>query len=320
MIWKYFVRPESSSDHGTAYQLRNLLGRSNVVTKPKKNLNACEDFLILLLRAYVTYAAMDVLQMENVDDAPNTLAEDLWLKSNEYRRKVLDSILTTIIDKFVDVKYNSEPMSSKDVVFSYAKQLISIGCLYMEFADGVKEGDGERVLRCWRYFMVAFRNSNRKNYALEAVQLLYQYHYVMSPQLSEEMIFARFINVRGFPGRNISMDLHMEHLNREIKNGIDHLGCNKTKSAITRLGKVIGSLTPILNNFDEENDVKEHHTRHKAPSDKDEVYKIVDHLKKHKVFCYCDGRKYSYFRNVFTSLLHKSKENELVAWITTHIN
>ena len=52
---------KSASEHGTAHQLRNLVGRTNVTTKPKNDMNACEDFMLLLLHSYITTAALEVL-------------------------------------------------------------------------------------------------------------------------------------------------------------------------------------------------------------------------------------------------------------------
>ena len=39
---------------------------------------------------------------------------------------------------------------SKDSVQEYAKETLSLGLLLFEFKDGIREGDGNRVLRCWK--------------------------------------------------------------------------------------------------------------------------------------------------------------------------
>ena len=35
IIWKYFVSQKSASQHGTLYQIRNLIGHTKVVTKTR---------------------------------------------------------------------------------------------------------------------------------------------------------------------------------------------------------------------------------------------------------------------------------------------
>ena len=41
-----------------------------------------------------------------------------------------------------------------------------MGCFYLEFNDAIKDGDGIRILRCWRYILPMFVGSGRKNYAI----------------------------------------------------------------------------------------------------------------------------------------------------------
>ena len=53
------------------------------------------------------------------------------------------------------------------------------------------------------------------------VILLHDFLHRLSPKEAERLIFNRFINTSGHPGRNISCDLHIEHLNRELKNCIN---------------------------------------------------------------------------------------------------
>ena len=123
-------------------------------------------------------------------------------------------------------------------------EVISLGLFFEEYVDAVREGDGSRVLRCLKYLLPSFKGSNRKNYSLEVLHTLYQYYYVLSPREAEEMLWCRFVNVSGLPGRNIAADLQMEHLNRVLKDSI-HQPSNKS---ITHAGKVNDWLTKQLVN------------------------------------------------------------------------
>ena len=116
----------------------------------------------------------------------------------------------------------------------------------MEFSDAIREGDGERVLRCWRYLLPIFKASGCKNYACESLHLIYQHSYVLSPRLSSQLLWSRFVNVHGLPGRNIPLDLHGEHLNRLAMDAIRNLRANKSEEAIKRVGRSIGTLSPVL--------------------------------------------------------------------------
>ena len=65
------------------------------------------------------------------------------------------------------------------------------------------------------------------------------------------------MNTSHLPGRNIPLDLHMEHSNRLAKSAMRNLGSNKTREkSIARVGRSLGTLVPLLERFDEENAVK----------------------------------------------------------------
>ena len=121
-------------------------------------------------------------------------------------------------------------MTSAGTVLEYSHEVLSLGLLFLELKDAVREGDGDRVLLDWKYLLLLFKASGRKNYAIEALTLLSQYHLLFPPYLAEQLKWSRFVNVHGFPGHNISRDLHMEHLNRLVKTAINGLGANKSQS------------------------------------------------------------------------------------------
>ena len=113
---------------------------------------------------------------------------------------------------------------------------MGLGLFYVEYCDAIKEGDGLCILRCWRYLWPLFKIARRTNYTLEAFYMLYNSHFVYSPRQAEQLIWCRCVNTHGLQGRNIPMDLHMEHLNFLCKEAISALGANKTPKAICRMG------------------------------------------------------------------------------------
>ena len=75
----------------------------------------------------------------------------------------------------------SDHDNTDDGFLEYGKEVFSLGILYLEFRDTIKEGDGQRVMRCWKFFLLLFRGAGRKNYSLEAFNFLCQYHYYLPP-------------------------------------------------------------------------------------------------------------------------------------------
>ena len=52
------IQIQLNNGKGTMYQLKNLIGRSAVPNDPEKNMNAAEDFMLLLVHAFVAAASM----------------------------------------------------------------------------------------------------------------------------------------------------------------------------------------------------------------------------------------------------------------------
>lgn len=149
-----------------------------------------------------------------------------------------------------------------------------------------------------RYMLPMFINTARKNYAIEAFRLLYQHDYQLPPRQATQLLYSRFVNVSGLPGRNICADLHMEHLNAAGKGCIKGLGANKTEEAIQRSTRALGTIVPVLEQFDGENNMTASSGAHKRASTEKDLSIIVRELQKSKVFDTIPGRKHSSFQRM----------------------
>ena len=129
---------------------------------------------------------------------------------------VLDSAVQSIIPESVDISFSKSPRkqvpNSEDHVVEYAKETLSMGLIFLEFKDAIREGDGDRVLRCWKFLFLFFRASGHTNYTLEALTLLSHYYYLLPPRYAEQLKWSRFINTQGKQGANIPLDLHMQRV------------------------------------------------------------------------------------------------------------
>ena len=319
MIWKRLYKATSGSDHGTLYQLRNLVQRRNIGKQPKKDFNAHHDFFNVVLTSHILAAAMEVFGMDNLEDEPceGLVPPGMDTMPKEEREEVLQYLVGLILDSYIDINHclldgDGDPNNSKsdingevsknnyehdnsvevsgsqddeksncddetskddieegsnieekdtdnttksrtsknkddeDYVKVYAEEVLTLGMIYSEYSDAIKEGDGLRGMRCWKFLMLIFKAAQRKNYACEAFNLLAQEKFILSPRMSQ-LVWSRFVNTQGGVGKNIPADLHMEHLNRVLKDGIKGLGANKTDRAITRLGKCIDSIYKVCN-------------------------------------------------------------------------
>lgn len=247
--------------------------------------------------------------------------EITWTQTDEERKTIVDNVTAAIVDTFVSLDYSgpsSDTGVSQDGVYSYATNLLTLGCFYLEFRDAIKEGDGLRVLRCYRYMLPMFISSGRKNYAIETLNLLLQHDFLLSPRLSEELIWGRFINTHGQAGKNIPNDLHCEHLNRLCKGCISDLQANKTEESISRVARALGTIHPVLHKFDTENDVCNTTSTHREVKHTKDLKMVVELLQKVSAFSKTSARKHASFSKP-RDPLHAMSHNETLEWIKDHI-
>ena len=60
------------------------------------------------------------------------------------------------------------------------------------------------------------------------------------------------------------VDLHMEHLNKIAKDVLN-IGSNKSQKSIQRIDRAIGTLSPVMDNFDAINNVTRDSSNQKKP-------------------------------------------------------
>ena len=116
--------------------------------------------------------------------------------------------MKAVCGKYIDSNFSAERKTDSDIdhVLEYVKEALTLGMIFLEVKDAIREGDGIRVLRCWKYF---FRGSGHTNYCAEGLTFLAQYYYVFPPRLAEQMLWGRFVNYEGKKGKNFSTDLQI---------------------------------------------------------------------------------------------------------------
>ena len=216
------------------FQLKNLINRSAVPLDPQDNTKAAEDFLLLLLHAHVIEAQniiSSVFQSESVMCIAKAIVYNYIL-------------LSPINDK-------SEKPSNPDQVHLYAKELLTLSLIWHGFHDSNKHADGDRIYRYWKFLLVIFKSTNRRNYGKEAVNLLLQ-QYLLSPRKAAQLKWSRSVNTTGEVGGNIPCDLHLEHLNRRLKGILRNVGSNIDPKSIVRAGQTVATVHRVCQVFESE--------------------------------------------------------------------
>ena len=87
-------------------------------------MNAAEDYMLLLLHMYITYAGK-------------------FQRASQHRQLVSE-LAKAIVDKYVSIPNMTDKKvpDSTDTVYLYATEVITLGLLWHGFHDAIKQGDG----------------------------------------------------------------------------------------------------------------------------------------------------------------------------------
>jgi hypothetical protein len=198
VIWKILYKTSSGLDSGTLYQLRNLIKRRRVTVKIRSDPTACEAFFLLVVKAHILSVAMKEFDLASLDHAPsNEQFQETFVKqTSDRKQEIFLKAVHNIVSKYVHVpSHRKSDDQHHDYILSYAKELLSLDLLYLEFTDAIHEADGLRILRCWRYLLLLFKNNNKHKYAIQALTMLSQYHFPFSKRMVNQLIWSRTINV-----------------------------------------------------------------------------------------------------------------------------
>ena len=317
VAWKNLFL-KSSGDHGTLAFFKAKLSRSPVPNKePKKDVNASIDFLNTVVKGHWLACACDVLEIPDLD-AHITLPPDLKKASPVEQLHFIETISEQVVERLtlVSAAFSRQPTQDDgDTAFNYARILCHYGSLVVEFRDAWAEGDGDRILQCWKLFMPHFQMAGSSKYALEALRLQFQVGVVLSPNLAHQIKWNRFVNTKGGSGRNIPCDLFNEHMNKLIKDIILHMGPNLTENALKKAVRSVSSIQTICERFDKETGVPVITSAHSTVSDTSDIRKTVSVVRNYKLLNPIPSRKHSSFPRLKLDPLHKWDKEKAKTWI-----
>ena len=297
MIWSLYSQ-KSSGNKGTLYQLRTIRDRRNVVADPKKDFNACHDFLQTVIDGHVVAAActtFDVSQPQHITKHMTLLfpkgVPDV--KDHTSALKAIEAVAMVIEEKYTN--YTPSTVAATDGVLNYRRSLLSMGLLARNFEDSWKEGDGPRSIRLWKYLLLHFKQSGHTKYAYEAFRLLAAINVTLTPKRSYELMWNRVCSNRNGAGHNIPLDLKMEQLNRIFKDDLKTAHSHMTDNVIHKTANAAGTVDRICSEFDEHFQVRSEVGDRTMPDKCDDVNLVAKTLINAREFKELPNRKHSQY-------------------------
>ena len=271
-------------------------------------MHACQDALFTVFKGHIVAAACKELSIEG----PNN-----DIKGVEINQTLLEDVAVKVVKKLAVIPeafLNESVADTGDGVHNYARVLCHFTALVYLFIDAWKEGDGERVVRCWKLFMLHFHAEKKTKYAIEALRLQFQL-VTLQPYLVHQLMWGRFVNTHGGKGQNILCDLHNEHINKLYKEIIANMGANFTELASTRAARAVSSLERLALAFDKQTGIHPDATAHSRRADEKDVKMVVEVVLKAKVLEAIENRYHSKFPEFSPNPLHTIDREKMIKWI-----
>lgn len=213
-----------------------------------------------------------------------------------------------------------EVTTSTDDMYEYNCGLLADGFLFKNFLDAIKEGDGERTMRQYKYMLLYCRadKGGSTKYSLECLYQFFLIHSLLSARDSQRFIWNRYVNNHAKIGTNIALDLDVEHSNNYIKGAIKNLGPNVSEKAVSRIANAESQVRLVLSNID--SSLQYHHSsgKHGESSSTKNVDVLVKKVQEEDVFTYNVARKYLHFHDFQRNRLDGLDMSDMFKWINKH--
>ena len=143
---------------------------------------------------------------------------------------------------------------------------------------------------------------------------------MLTPREAEHVKWNRTVNNKGGMGKNVFMDLDLEHDNHYFKEQLRSLGANVNQTSVNRISHAFSVTSNLLERLDDEMLVRKNSGEHTKKNIKGDCITVVKELVAEDVFTRKqDGnREMKVFHNCpcdYLQLLHRSS---LFKWINDH--
>ena len=177
-------------------------GMASVEDQPSRNIYEGSALDNNGKRKYVDQVIADFLEEHVVYNVPEL--SHTAPTSNDLKGRVCQKVYKTptASKKHEEEKHGimeaeqlaSEQSHKDDKVQNYTYQLLLMLLLRLDHNDAIKYGDGDHVIRLYKYFCLYFKVSNCPKYAFTMLQLQAQVNSLLSPRLALSLTWNRFVN------------------------------------------------------------------------------------------------------------------------------
>ena len=150
--------------------------------------------------------------------------------------------------------------------------------------------------------------------------LLVRVYSLLSETQAFNLKWNRFCNTSGQIGRNIPLDLRLEHLNNLLKACLKAVGANLHENSAKRVAASLSGIELIMQSVDEDRKFKRLSKTRGGKDPNEAVYQITNDLVNGDVFSKHPGREaYTGFEQFDQNIITKLDYREFYHWIKEHL-
>jgi len=151
----------------------------------------------------------------------------------------------------------------EDHIFNYGCLHLSLGLLLCDAEDSVKEGDGDRLSRVWKFLTFIYRFGGGNKYALSGLWIQASLLGLLTPKDAHKFKWNRFAGLKEGPGTRIQGDLRLEQDNKVCKGQVRAMGLqNITNASVEEGTKSEGAMEKIIHNTRKDFGINKHKGHH----------------------------------------------------------
>ncbi|XP_078607892.1 uncharacterized protein LOC144879904 [Branchiostoma floridae x Branchiostoma japonicum] len=204
---------------------------------------------------------------------------------------------------------------ARDHKKEHTEARLSFGLFLEDMQDAVREGDGERLMRLYKIALLYYYAYGHTQYAYSTLLLTVQLNALLTPEKAHRLTWNRFFNSKGGKGKNMPLDLHVEHDNNYIKSFLKGLGPNLTERSAARISKSLGCLKGMLHRTDEELGVACPSGYHHKGKFTQDIHSLVAVIREADLLTFTAGRSFNAFPAFDRNLFARIKYDKMWDWI-----
>ncbi|XP_066916660.1 uncharacterized protein [Clytia hemisphaerica] len=219
-------------------------------------------------------------------------------------------------DKLSTKRMDCDVLNKTDHKLAYQKALFTMNMLLKNIHDCIREGDGERLLESYKFALLYLKHYNHTKYSFGLLKLFTEIEY--HPDRALGLIWGRFVNTKGYAGHNISMDLHLEHLNGYLKEGFRALRSNLNQSNADRVAKTLNNVKDLIQNTEKSLKAQAPRKSHTVPSFYEDVKKLAEELVKADSMKEIPDRNHASFQNFNENVIYGLDYDGMNDWVKAY--